>query len=100
MRLMKYSSPSCHSSRSLVPYIIQEGEGGCIERKGTERGPGEKIEEGRERAGSFHRGNCEDGMDVRRGTRRMVTSVGRLVGSGRQCRSSARVEDGVWWSGE
>ncbi|KYN26943.1 hypothetical protein ALC57_03284 [Trachymyrmex cornetzi] len=57
MRLMKYSSPSCHSSRSLAPYIIQEGEGGCIERKGRERGPGEKIE-GRERAGSFHRGNC------------------------------------------
>ncbi|KYM93476.1 hypothetical protein ALC62_15834 [Cyphomyrmex costatus] len=77
MRLMKYSSPSCHSSRSLAPYIIQEGEGGCIERKGTKRGPGEKIEEGRERAGSFHRGNREDGMVVEGGSGRMVTSVGR-----------------------
>jgi len=33
MRLMKYSSPSCHSSRSLArslaPCIIQSSEGGC-----------------------------------------------------------------------
>ncbi|KYN34112.1 hypothetical protein ALC56_11612 [Trachymyrmex septentrionalis] len=81
MRLMKYSSPSCHSSRSLAPYIIQEGEGGCIEGKGGRNQPGgqgEKIEEGRERAGSFHRGNCEDGMDVGRGSGRMVTSVGSV----------------------
>lgn len=75
MRLMKYSSPSCHSSRSLAPYIIQESEGGCIEGKGMNGGQGEKAEEGREEAGGFHRGNCEDSVDERGGGR-TVTPVG------------------------
>ncbi|TGZ32760.1 Uncharacterized protein DBV15_00949 [Temnothorax longispinosus] len=80
MRLMKYSSPSCHSSRSLAPYIIQEGEGGCIEGKGNERGPGEKAEEGREEAGAFHRGNREDGTDERGWAGRWY-NAGRLLTS-------------------
>lgn len=91
---MKYSSPSCHSSRSFAPYIIQEGEGGCIEGKREQTGA---RGEGRRRTGrgrgGFHRGNCADGIDERGG-------VGRWVTAGRQCRSSARVENGrvkgVW----
>lgn len=75
MRLMKYSSPSCHSSRSLAPYIIQEGEGGCIEGRGTERGP--RGEGGRRKDEGFHRGNCEDSVSERGGDGRTVTPVGR-----------------------
>lgn len=79
MRLMKYSSPSCHSSRSLAPYIIQEDEGGCSDRigrgrerketkgvrDGTNRGRrgGEEAEgrrEGREGGGGAYRGDCAD----------------------------------------
>jgi len=73
---MKYSSPSCHSSRSLAPYIIQEGEGGCIEeRKGTNRDQGRRQKKDERRPEGFHRGNCEDGMDERDGGR-MITLVG------------------------
>lgn len=97
MRLMKYSSPSCHSSRSLAPYIIQEGEGGCIEGRGTNGGQGRRQKKDERSPG------VSIGVTVRMGWTRGGGgngNDGRLVGSGRQCWSSVRVEDGTRWSAE